>query len=113
MGVDRVRQLKTRARVWAGAAPADWVRRLPAIRFLGVGHGTLPTDRSFGARRLPVDGVAGHYDYFRPGTGSLRAMAAIVLGEGHADAVDPAPTSPTRTPGSSAAPVRRGAELQG
>jgi hypothetical protein len=89
MGVDRVGQLRTRARVWAGTAGADWVRRLPSFRFLGVGHGTRPSDRAFGARPLPVDGVTGHYDYFRPGTGSLRAMASITLGESRAAAAPP------------------------
>ena len=89
MGVDRVGQLRTRARVWAGTAGADWVRRLPSFRFLGVGHGTRPSDGAFGARALPVDGVTGHYDYFRPGTGSLRAMALITLGESPAAAAPP------------------------
>jgi alpha/beta hydrolase family protein len=84
MGVDRLGQLHTRARVWAGTAGSDWVRRLPAFRFLGVGHGAQPSAKGFGALPLPVDGVAGHYDYFRPGTGSLRAMASITLGAGWA-----------------------------
>jgi pimeloyl-ACP methyl ester carboxylesterase len=79
MGVDSAADLRTRARLWAGAAPADWIRRVPGLRIFGAGHGTLPTDKAFGARALPVDGVAGHDGYFVPGTGSLRAIASIVV----------------------------------
>jgi pimeloyl-ACP methyl ester carboxylesterase len=79
MGVERAADLRTRARLWAGAAAADWIRRVPGLRIFGAGHGTLPTDPSFGARTLPVDGVAGHDGYFVPGTGSLRAIASIVV----------------------------------
>jgi hypothetical protein len=79
MGVDRAADLRTHARLWAGAAPVDWIRRVPGVRLFGTGHGTLPTDPSFGARSLPVDGVGGHDGYFVPGTGALRAIASIVV----------------------------------
>jgi Alpha/beta hydrolase len=79
MGVDRATDLSTRARVWAGAAPGDWIRRVPGVRLFGAGHDTLPTEPSFGARPLPVDGVAGHDGYFVAGTGSLRAIASILV----------------------------------
>jgi pimeloyl-ACP methyl ester carboxylesterase len=82
MGVDRAADLRTRARVWAAAASTDWIHRVPGLRLLGVGHGTLPSDRAFGARPLPVDGVDDHDGYFAPGTGSLRAIASIVDGSG-------------------------------
>jgi pimeloyl-ACP methyl ester carboxylesterase len=89
MGVDRSAS--------CGPAPGSGPERpaatgyagCPRFRFLGVGHGTRPSDRAFGARPLPVDGVTGHYDYFRPGTGSLRAMASITLGESWAAAAHP------------------------
>jgi pimeloyl-ACP methyl ester carboxylesterase len=81
MGVDRAADLGTRARVWAGTAAGDWIRRLPGVRILGAGHGTHPGDRAFGARPLPVGGVAGHDGYFVPGTASLDALAAIATGD--------------------------------
>ncbi|MEU4558870.1 alpha/beta fold hydrolase [Actinoplanes sp. NPDC023936] len=77
MGVASRAALRTEARVWAGSAPDDWTRRLPGVRILGVGHGRLPIDREFGAQPLPCSDVEGHDGYFRPGTSSLRAMAAI------------------------------------
>jgi hypothetical protein len=80
MGVDRAVDLHTRARVWAGAAASDWIRRVPGIRVLGAGHGSLPTDASFGARALPVGGVADHDGYFTPGAASLTGIAMILLG---------------------------------
>jgi pimeloyl-ACP methyl ester carboxylesterase len=85
MGVDRAAQLHTGARIWAGTARTDWTRRLPGLRLLGVGHGTLPIDASFGARPLRVDNVVRHDGYFVPGTDSLRALAEILLGRSAAD----------------------------
>jgi hypothetical protein len=82
MGVDRVAELGTGARVWAAQAPADWIRRIPQVRLLGLGHGTRPADPSFGARPLPVDRVTGHDGYLEPGTGTVRAIALIALGRG-------------------------------
>jgi hypothetical protein len=80
MGVERVAELHTAARVWAGSTRSDWTRDVPGIRMFGAGHGTLPSDASFGARRLPVDNVVEHDGYFVPGSDSLRAVAQIVLG---------------------------------
>ena len=79
MGVPDRAALHTPARVWAGSAPDDWTRRIPGIRVLGVGHGRLPADPSFGAIPLPCADVQGHDGYFVPGTSSLAAMAAITL----------------------------------
>jgi hypothetical protein len=80
MGVDRAGDLHTRARIWAGAARADWIHRVPGVRLLGFGHGTLPSGHDFGARPLSTEAVTGHDGYFVPGTGSLHGMASIVLG---------------------------------
>lgn len=46
-----------------------------------LSHGPNPAAESFGAVELETDGVAGHSDYFLPGTGSLGAIAAVVRGE--------------------------------
>jgi hypothetical protein len=80
MGVDRVDDLRSRARVWAAEAPDDWIRWLPPLRVLGVGHGTRPAAAAFGAGALPVDGLTGHDGYLVPGTATLRAVAQVTLG---------------------------------
>lgn len=77
MGVDRVTELRTSARVWAGSAPGDWTRRLPGVRIFGVGHGRLPIDPAFGALPLPCGNVDDHDGYFAPDSAALRAMASI------------------------------------
>ena len=82
MGAERVGGLHTHARVWAAQAPDDWIRRIPQVRLLGLGHGTRPADAAFGALPLPVDGVTGHDGYLVPGSGTLRAVALIILGRG-------------------------------
>ena len=41
MGVADRSALHTTARVWAGSAPDDWIRRVPGVRLLGIGHGRL------------------------------------------------------------------------
>jgi len=73
------------ATVWAAQAPADWIRRIPQVRFLGLGLGKRPTSAGFGARLLPTGGVAGHDYYLVPGSATLRAVTDIVLsgGPGH------------------------------
>ncbi|GAA0805908.1 alpha/beta hydrolase [Spirilliplanes yamanashiensis] len=76
-GASSVAELRTTARVWAGASPGDWTRRIPGMRVLGFGHGAKPTDPGFGALPLPAGDVAGHDGYFRAGTSSLRALARI------------------------------------
>lgn len=80
MGADRVRDLHTSARVWAGCAAEDWIQDVPDVQVLGVGHGTAPVDPEFGARVFSTAGVRAHDEYFRPGTASLRNLAAIALG---------------------------------
>ncbi|GIF95850.1 alpha/beta hydrolase [Catellatospora citrea] len=80
MGHDHVRDLGTDARVWAAEAPTDWIRRVPGVRVLGLGHGTRPGTVEFGARLLPTDGVRGHDGYLDTGSATLPALAEIVLG---------------------------------
>ncbi|BCJ32131.1 alpha/beta hydrolase [Actinocatenispora sera] len=84
MGVDRAADLHTRARVWAGCAGDDWIRDVPDVQLLGVGHGTAPTDPGFGARRFGTAGVRAHDRYFAPGTESLANLTAILLGRDRA-----------------------------
>lgn len=68
------------ARVWSALAPADWVRRIPQLRILDLGHGRRPSDPAFGARPLSTDGVDGHDYYLVPGSATLTALTSIVLG---------------------------------
>jgi hypothetical protein len=77
MGVDEVSRLHTTARVWAGESARDWIRWVPGVRLLGLGHGTRPTARSFGARVFPAADVTDHDHYLAPGTDSLAALAGI------------------------------------
>jgi pimeloyl-ACP methyl ester carboxylesterase len=70
------------ATVWAAQAPADWIRRIPQVRILGLGLGKRPTAAGFGAHLLPTDGVAGHDYYLVPGSATLRAVTDIVLSGG-------------------------------
>ncbi|GAA2371880.1 hypothetical protein GCM10010432_30880 [Catellatospora methionotrophica] len=80
MGHDDVSDLGTGARVWAAEAPTDWIRRVPGVRVLGLGHGTRPGTAEFGARPLPTDGVRGHDGYLETGSATLPALAEVVLG---------------------------------
>ncbi|GAA0287887.1 alpha/beta hydrolase [Streptomyces polychromogenes] len=73
--------LGTKARVWAARGPSDWIADVPNVEVAGLGHGADPTSPAFGARRVPASDVVGHTGYFRPGTRSLAALAAIVRGE--------------------------------
>jgi hypothetical protein len=68
------------ARVWSALAATDWIRRIPQLRLLDLGHGRRPSSPAFGARPLPVTGVEGHDFYLTPGSATLRAVAPIVLG---------------------------------
>jgi hypothetical protein len=68
------------ARVWSALAPDDWIRRVPQLRLLRLGHGRRPSTPAFGARELPVAGVSGHDGYLSPGSATLDAVAALVLG---------------------------------
>ncbi|MFE0648074.1 alpha/beta hydrolase [Streptomyces sp. NPDC059534] len=81
MRAENVAGLGTSARVWAAKDPTDWIDRIPNVQVAGLGHGTDPTDPEFGARRIPADDATGHGGYFAPGTGSLRAFAAIAEGD--------------------------------
>ncbi|MFB6391903.1 alpha/beta hydrolase [Polymorphospora lycopeni] len=94
MGADDVSGLGGTARIWAAEAAGDWIRRLPPVRLLGLGHGTRPATPSFGARPLPVDDGAGHDDYLVPGGTTLRALADVVLAARATDA--PATNAPVR-----------------
>jgi hypothetical protein len=79
MGADRADGLGG-ARVWSALAAADWIRRVPQVRLLDLGHGRRPSSPAFGARPLPADGVPGHDHYLTPGSSTLRAIVPIVLG---------------------------------
>ncbi|GAA4921171.1 alpha/beta hydrolase [Streptomyces coeruleoprunus] len=81
MRAGSVTALGTTARVWAAKDPTDWISKVPNVEFLGLGHGTDPTSREFGARRVPAADAEGHTGYFAPGTTSLRAFAAIAEGD--------------------------------
>jgi len=76
--VDDVADLHTSARVFAARGPDDWIRFVPHLEIGDLGHGADPMDPSFEAVRLPADDVVGHDGYFRAGTASLAAMAAVV-----------------------------------
>ncbi|WP_433795825.1 alpha/beta hydrolase [Actinoplanes sp. CA-252034] len=80
MGVGSRSDLHTSARVWACAAPGDWIRRVPGVRLLNLGHGRLPSEPDFGAHPLPCDDVDGHDGYFDAAASALPAMAAVVTG---------------------------------
>ncbi|MGW7098309.1 alpha/beta hydrolase [Streptomyces sp. NPDC054838] len=84
-GADSVAALHTPAQVWAGRGSRDWIGNVPHVRLGGVGFGTDPVDRAFGARAFAA-GSAGHSDYLKPGTASLASLVRIVIG--------PAATSP-------------------
>ncbi|MEW2432349.1 alpha/beta hydrolase [Micromonospora sp. NPDC047644] len=79
-GVQRADDLPGGRRFWAAEATTDWIRRVPPVRLPGLGFGRRPGDPAFGARPLPVGGVAGHDGYLAPGSATLVAVAAVVLG---------------------------------
>jgi len=68
------------ARVWSALADNDWIRRIPQLRIGHLGHGRRPSTRGFGALALPTAGVSGHDGYLCPGSATLAAVAAVVLG---------------------------------
>ncbi|REE95414.1 alpha/beta hydrolase [Thermomonospora umbrina] len=78
-GVRRASDLRTRARVWAGRAGGDWMSLVPNVRFFGVGFGTDPTERSYGARVFDA-GSGRHSGYLKPGSTSLHSLTLIALG---------------------------------
>lgn len=73
--------LDTRAKVWAARGSRDWMQFVPHVRVLGLGFGTDPVSPGFGAHVFGA-GTAGHSDYLRPGSLSLRNLALITLGRG-------------------------------
>jgi hypothetical protein len=80
MGVARAAHLGTRATIWAARSRNDWIRWVPGVRVLGLGHGRHPSSPAFGARPFSTTGVAGHDHYLAPGTASLADLAGIVAG---------------------------------
>jgi hypothetical protein len=79
MTVSSARSLDTRANVWAARGSRDWMQFVPHVRVLGLGFGTDPVSPGFGAHVFAA-GSAGHSDYLRPGSVSLRNLALIALG---------------------------------
>ncbi|MYQ49831.1 MULTISPECIES: alpha/beta hydrolase [unclassified Streptomyces] len=75
--------LGTSATVWAGRGGGDWIAHVPHLRldlgFTSVGFGTDPVSPEFGAEVFDA-GDAGHSDYLRRGSVSLRGIARIVAG---------------------------------
>ncbi|MEV7107715.1 alpha/beta hydrolase [Streptomyces atroolivaceus] len=75
--------LRTRATVRAGLGGDDWIALVPhtalPLPFVTVGFGADPTAPEFGAEVFDA-GDAGHSDYLRPGSVSLRSIAGIVAG---------------------------------
>jgi pimeloyl-ACP methyl ester carboxylesterase len=67
-------------RVWSALAAGDWIRRVPQLRLGHLGHGRRPSAPAFGALPLPTAGVDGHDGYLCPGSATLDAVTAIVLG---------------------------------
>ena len=81
------------ARVWSALAAGDWIRRIPQLRIGHLGHGRRPSAAAFGARALPTTGVTGHDGYLCPGSATLGAVAAVVLGPPAAGATTPVPAA--------------------
>jgi hypothetical protein len=95
MGASRAAQLGG-AQVYSALAPTDWIRRVPQLRLLDLGHGRRPSNPAFGATPLPTAGVAGHDFYLSPGSATLPAVADVVLGQ-------PITTAPPASSAASAA----------
>ncbi len=72
-------EFRPEARLWGATAETDWIRRVPAVRLAGFGHGPDPADSA--ARPLPTDGVTGHDAYLVPGSTTLQALAGIILNQ--------------------------------
>lgn len=58
---------------WAGASANDAVTWTRA-------HGNNPVNLSFGGQRISTAGASGHFQYWEPGSASLRNQAYIVTG---------------------------------
>ncbi|WP_327291302.1 alpha/beta hydrolase [Streptomyces sp. NBC_01198] len=98
MHVRRAAQLHTTANVWAARDSSDWIEDVPHLEFAGLGHGTDPVSRKFGARVVSARGAAGHPGYFAPDTTSLANFTDIALGS-YAGVVCGDSTAPTCTSG--------------
>ncbi|MEV0317761.1 alpha/beta hydrolase [Streptomyces sp. NPDC050658] len=83
MRADSVADLHTTARVWAARDDSDWIGDVPNVELFGLGHGADPAAPDFGARRVPAERAEGHTGYFKPGTDSLAAFAAIAGASPH------------------------------
>ncbi len=82
MRADSAAGLHARIPLWATALDRDdWIREVPNVSLLGLGHGADPTGPGFGARVLSSAGAHGHSGYFAPGTDSLASYAAITVGD--------------------------------
>ncbi|WP_020576081.1 alpha/beta hydrolase [Actinopolymorpha alba] len=90
MDVDSAAELRTTARVWAARAADDPIRMVPAVRVNGIGHGTSPVARKFGANSFSTGSIRGHDRYFQPGSESLVNIARIVMDQ-------PGDVTPVRT----------------
>ncbi|RSM72166.1 hypothetical protein DMB66_06080 [Actinoplanes sp. ATCC 53533] len=84
------------ARVWSALAADDWIRRIPQLRVGHLGHGRRPSNPAFGALSLPTTGVIGHDGYLSPGSATLEAVAAVVLGHPASEATA-SPSASTAT----------------
>lgn len=80
MRVESAGRLGTHARVWAMRDQDDWIRDVPYLEVVGLGHGADPMAPGFGARVLSARGAVGHSGYFEPDTESLRNFADIGVG---------------------------------
>ncbi|MEU4830943.1 alpha/beta hydrolase [Streptosporangium sp. NPDC023615] len=83
LGVRKVSDLRTRARVWAALGSNDDVFR-PGVLIGPFGFGTDPVSAGFGARVID-GGDARHHMYLAPGSSTLARIAHIaVTGTEHA-----------------------------
>jgi hypothetical protein len=84
-GVGSAEGLGADARVWVGRGAGDWIANVPHVRAdlmdTGLGLGPDPMAPEYGAEDFPA-GQGGHSDYLRPGSVSLRSLAAIAEGAG-------------------------------
>ncbi|SEH02487.1 Alpha/beta hydrolase [Nonomuraea solani] len=82
-GTGTTTALRTTTPVWAARGTDDWISAVPhaqfRLPFLTLGLGLDPVSPESGARRFAA-GAAAHSDYLRPGSLSLRNIAAIVSG---------------------------------
>ncbi|MER6175874.1 alpha/beta hydrolase [Streptosporangium sp. NPDC001681] len=68
-------------RLWVGSGALDWMREVPKLRIGPFGFGPDPAAPAFGAHPFGTE-AAGHDDYLKPGSESLRNLTLIALGRG-------------------------------